>query len=213
MFDMVRLLHIFSSEMVTCPKKNEREQHMKLLRHYFISDNLDDLELFEKQLEADGVFTPQIHILSLDTLGLEQHPRLHEVQSVMNYDVVHSSLIGAAVGLCILFIFLTTTAIAEWASSSLGWMPFVFFAVVILGFCTWEGGLIGTQRSNYKFARFKKQLQEGKHLFFVDVYQHQEPLLARVLGTHPQICIAGTGRSVPDYLVHWQRRMGMIRHS
>jgi hypothetical protein len=186
---------------------------MKLLRHYFISDNLDDLELFEEQLEADGVSTPQIHILSLDTLGLAQHPHLHEVQSVMKYDVVHSSLIGAGVGLCFLFIFLTTTAISEWASSALGWMPFIFLAVVILGFCTWEGGLIGTQRRNYKFARFEKQLQEGKHLFFVDVYQHQEPILARVLGTHPTISIAGTGRSVPDYLVQWQRRMGMIRHS
>ena len=33
-------------------------------RHYFISDNLDDLEVFEEQLEAAGISTPQIHVLS-----------------------------------------------------------------------------------------------------------------------------------------------------
>jgi hypothetical protein len=37
---------------------------MDLLRHYFISDSLDDLEVFEEQLEAAGVATPQIHVLS-----------------------------------------------------------------------------------------------------------------------------------------------------
>jgi hypothetical protein len=92
-------------------------------------------------------------------------------------------------------------------------MPFIFLAVAMLGFCTWEGGLIGSQRRNYKFARFEKELKEGKHIFFVDIYQHQESILARVVGLHPQISSAGTGRSVPDWLVHWQRRMGMIRHS
>jgi hypothetical protein len=30
---------------------------MKMLRHYFISSNLDDLEVFEEQLEAAGVST------------------------------------------------------------------------------------------------------------------------------------------------------------
>ena len=186
---------------------------MKLLRHYFMSTNLDDLELFEEQLEAGGISTPQIHVLSLDTLGLEQHPHLHEVQSVMKNDVVHSSVIGAEVGLCIMILFLGTTALATWADSAFGWMPFIFLSVVILGFCTWEGGLIGSQRRNYKFARFEKQLQEGQHIFFVDIYQRQESILTNVLGLHPTISVAGTGSSVPDWLVRWQRRMGMIRHS
>ena len=186
---------------------------MKLLRHYFISSSLDDLELFEEQLEAAGISTPQIHVLSLDTLGVEHHPHLHEVQSVMKNDVVHSSLIGAEVGLCIMVLLLSLTAVTAWAETAMGWMPFIFLSVVILGFCTWEGGLIGSQRRNYKFARFEKQLQEGSHLFFVDMYQHQEPILSRMLGLHPQISVAGLGRSVPEWLVRWQKRMGMIRHS
>ena len=41
-------------------------QPCKMLRHYFISDSLDDLEKFEDELEARGVATQQIHVLSLD---------------------------------------------------------------------------------------------------------------------------------------------------
>ena len=35
---------------------------MNMLRHYFISNSLDDLEVFEEQLEAAGVSTVQIQI-------------------------------------------------------------------------------------------------------------------------------------------------------
>ena len=35
-------------------------------RHYYISSDLDDLELIERDLEEAGVSTPQIHVLSDD---------------------------------------------------------------------------------------------------------------------------------------------------
>ena len=35
-----------------------------MLRHYYISDDLDDLEAVELELEGKGVSTPQIHVLS-----------------------------------------------------------------------------------------------------------------------------------------------------
>jgi len=73
---------------------------MHMLRHYFISDSLDDLEVFEEQLEAAGVSTPQIHVLSRNDAEVEQHHHLHEVQSFMKNDIVHSTALGAVIGLC-----------------------------------------------------------------------------------------------------------------
>ena len=67
---------------------------MKMLRHYLISDSLDDLELFEEQLEAAGVSTPQIHCLSPSDTELDRHAHLHRVQSFMKSDVVHSTIRG-----------------------------------------------------------------------------------------------------------------------
>ncbi|MEY3141318.1 MAG: hypothetical protein RL298_2059, partial [Pseudomonadota bacterium] len=52
---------------------------MKLKRSYFTGPSLDDLELFEEQLEGAGIATPQIHVLSLDDKSLAEHPHLHEV--------------------------------------------------------------------------------------------------------------------------------------
>ncbi len=54
-------------------------------------------------------------------------------------------------------------------AAKVGWVPFVFLAIVLLGFFTWEGGLIGIQLPNSRFRRFEKALRAGEHVFFVDV--------------------------------------------
>ena len=71
---------------------------MKMLRHYCISDDLDDLEAIEEQLESAGVSTPQIHVLTAHDAELDHHEHLHRVQSFMKKDVIHSTVIGAAIG-------------------------------------------------------------------------------------------------------------------
>ena len=179
---------------------------MNMLRHYFISSNLDDLEIFEEQLEAAGVSTPQIHVLSRNDAEVEHHHHLHEVQSFMKNDIVHSTERGAVVGLCASALVL---AVAYFA----GWMPFIFLAVVLLGFCAWEGGLLGIQKPNHNFARFEQALRDGKHIFFVDLEPNQEAVLEKVLKSHTQVELAGTGSSTPHWLIALQQKLGVIRHS
>jgi len=58
---------------------NQGESAMNMLRHYFISDNLDDLEVFEEQLESAGVSTAQIHVLSRNDAEVGHHHHLREV--------------------------------------------------------------------------------------------------------------------------------------
>jgi hypothetical protein len=186
---------------------------MNMLRHYFISDSLDDLEVFEEQLEAAGVSTPQIHVLSRNDAEVEQHHHLHEVQSFMKNDIVHSTTLGAVIGLCASALVLAVAYFAGWTESAAGWIPFIFLAVVVLGFCTWEGGLFGIQKPNHNFARFEQALRDGKHLFFVDLEPQQEAVLEKVLKSHPQVQLAGTGASTRHWLIALQQKAGMIRHS
>ena len=49
-------------------------------RHYYISDNLDELERVEQELEAQGISTEQIHVLSERDAEVEHH-QLHDVPS------------------------------------------------------------------------------------------------------------------------------------
>ena len=186
---------------------------MKMLRHYFISDSLDDMEVFEEQLEAAGVSSSQIHVLSRADAEVEHHHHLHEVQSFMKNDIVHSTIRGAVVGLCAFVLVLAIAYFAGWTESAVGWMPFIFLAVVMLGFCTWEGGLRGIQEPNHDFARFEQALRDGKHIFFMDLEPQQEPILEEVLKSHPQVELAGTGSSAPHWLIALQQKGVVIRHS
>lgn len=176
-----------------------------MLRHYYISDDLDDLEVIEKELEGQGVATPQIHVLSENDAEVEKH-HLHAIESVLKKDVVHSTELGAVIGVICAALILGIAYFMGWHQTAVGWVPFGFLAVAILGFCTWEGGLIGIQIPNYQFKRFQKLLKQGKHVFFVDVDTHQEEILAKVVENHPRLKLAGTGEATPGWVVKGQEK-------
>jgi hypothetical protein len=164
---------------------------MTVQRRYYISDDLDDLDAIEEQLESAGVSTPQIHVLTAHDAELDHHEHLHRVQSFMKKDIVHSTLIGAVIGVCASVLVLAVAHFAGWTHSAAGWVPFVFLAVVVLGFCTWEGGLLGIHKPNCHFARFEKAIKNDKHILCVDLHPDEEAILQRVLKSHPKLEPAG----------------------
>lgn len=181
-------------------------------RHYYISDNLDDLESLEHELEAQGIDTEQIHVLSEKDADVEQH-HLHDVPSFMKQDVVHSGEIGAVVGLLLSGLVLGAAYLMGWTETAAGWVPFVFLAIVLFGFCTWEGGFFGIQVPNTHFRRFKQNLAEGKHVFFVDVETEQEAVLDQVIRRHPRLSVAGTGSAAPHWIVAWLHRWHQFKRT
>ena len=84
------------------------------------------------------------------------------------------------------------------------WVPVIFLSIVVLGFCTWEGGFIGIQTRNKRFQRFDAALKEGKHVLFVDIEEHNEGLLRDVVARHSAVVAAGDGPSVPNWYVGGQ---------
>lgn len=181
-------------------------------RHYYISNNLDDLEAVENELEASGINSEQIHVLSEHIAEVEQH-HLHEINSLMEQDVVHSGEIGALVGIPLAALILGAAYWLGWTESAAGWMPFVFLALVVLGFSIWEGGFFGIQVPNAHFRSFKQVVAEGKHIFFVDVEPNQEPVLDGVIEHHPLLEIAGTGTAAPHWTVAWLHRWHQFKRT
>ena len=143
-------------------------------------------------------------MLSLNDADAEQR-HLHDVQSLMKKDVIHSAEIGALFGL-VASIAAIAVAHLSGLAAKVGWVPFVFLAIVLLGFFTWEGGLIGIQTPNSRFRRFEKALRAGEHVFFVDVDSAQEPHVKRVLACasasaarrHRLVVAAMVGRSAAE---------------
>jgi hypothetical protein len=172
-------------------------------RHFYVSDDLDDLEIIEEELEEKGVRTPQIHVFSQDDASIEQHDHLHNIESVFKKDVVHATIVGSWIGLGLAALVLTVTSYTDWPDSYT-WVPFIFLAIVLLGFCAWSGGLYGIQKPHRDFKRFEAQLRAGKHVFIVDVDLEQEPNLRRVVERHAGLVLAGTGRATPRWIVMGQ---------
>jgi len=185
---------------------------MTVLRHYFISDDLDDLEKVEEELESSDVDTAQIHVLSLDDTGTENHVHLHDVSSFMKSNVVRSGELGFAIGVVGAIAILAAAYFFGWTETAAGWIPFLFVAVIMVGFCTWEGGFIGIQQKNKHFERFQKVLEQGRHVFFVDLMPEQEGILDEVVKRHPGLELAGTERGTPMIIIKGQKHIPGIWH-
>ena len=180
---------------------------MKMLRRYFISDDLDDLDVVEEQLESAGISTPQIHVLTSHDAELDHHEHLHRVQSFMKNDIVHSTLIGAVLGVCAFVLVLAVAHFAGWTRTAAGWIPFVFLGTVVLGFFTWEGGLFGIQKPNYHFARFEQAIKDDKHILFVDLERGQEAVLEGVLKSHPTLEPAGSESLHQHWVIEFNKKV------
>jgi hypothetical protein len=174
-------------------------------RHYYISDSLDDLTVVQLELTRQGVTTPQIHVLSWDDDAVARR-ELNEVEAVLKKDVVNSMNKGALIGVGASLGVLLFSYLAGLTDTAFGWMPVLFLAIVVLGFCTWVGGFYGIQEPHHQFKRFQQELEKGQHVFFVDLYPEQESAMDAVVQSHPALRHAGDDTSAPSWVVQFQNR-------
>lgn len=178
-------------------------------RYYYISSDLDELEVVESELESAGITEEQIHVLSYNDREVAQH-KLHSVTSIMKKDVVHSTLKGALLGVCLSALVILVANWTGWPETYT-WMPFIFLSIVVLGFCTWEGGLWGIQEPNHHFKRFQSELDQGKHVLFVDIDKKQSSILESVYKAHPRLQSVGSGTSTPKMVLLGQQLFNRYR--
>lgn len=172
-------------------------------RHYFISDDLDDLERIENELEAGGIDSVHIHVLSECESEVGRH-HLHKLSLLLKKDVVNSGCKGAVVGTLLAGLLLAFAYIGGWADGNVGWTPFILLAASLVGFCAWDGGFLGMQQCNRCFRRFEACLRDGHHVFFVDVDDKQQAILDQVVARHPLLQGAGTGTATRLWLPGWR---------
>lgn len=181
---------------------NARKEYV-MIRYYYVSDDLEDLANVEKELTSAGLTPPQIHVLSEQDANVHSH-NLNEVESVLKQDVVHSTEVGAIFGVAGAVATIAIAYLMGWTDSAAGWVPFLFLAIVVLGFCTWEGGFIGIQQTNVNFKQFQDVLSKGQHVLFVDASSHQEASVNNVVKAHSNLKTAGVGSATPYLVVRTQ---------
>ena len=174
---------------------------MKTLRHYFISDNLDDIDLLEEQLEAGGISSVQIHVLSKDEVGVASHIHLHEVASLLRQDTLHSAQVGAMVGFLAAVLIIAVAWVLDLPDQIAGWAPYALLSIIVFGLCIWEGGLFGIQEPNHHYRQFQAALEQGKHVFFVDLDKAQERILSESLKDHPSLELQSMESGAPRWMI------------
>lgn len=151
---------------------------------YYMSEDLKEIEAVQHELKEAGLEEEHVHVLSDNEASVEKRD-LRPVNPFMRTDVVHSMLIGLAIGVLGAIAVASTPWMFE-ITSPVGQALVVFGCLLVLGFSTWEGGLWGIQEANHKFQRVEKDIHAGKHLMIVDYDGEREFMqLRRMQEKHP----------------------------
>ena len=164
---------------------NISNSEAKLRRLEYLTRDLNELEKTEQELELNGIPRSHIHVLSDNEAELE-YRKIPSVPDFMKKNVVRSGFRGFGVGIALGSVALAVPYFLGWVAGAT-WAPFVVLAIMIVGFCTWEGGMIGLHKTNERLARYQPYVSKGSHLLMVDVAPSEEILVNQTLKHHPRV--------------------------
>lgn len=169
-------------------------------RYFYISDDLGEFQALEEELERRGISRAQIHVISNSDDELEKH-NLNQVYSWFKTDVMHAAYVGVMFGVVFAAVCLGI-AYMMGLHDYIGWAPFLFLALVLIGFSTWEAGFVGTQIPNRNFRRFQSVLDNGNHIMQVDCTAGEEHIMQDVVTQHLQrVRSAGSEQSTDRWAI------------
>lgn len=168
-------------------------------RYYFITNDMDDLANVEQELEQQGVLKEQMHVLPYNDAVAEERG-LESVDSIFRKDILRTLAVGFGIG-CAVAALMLTVAFFVGVESTQAWLMLGFIALMIVGVCTWEGGLAGVHWPQHQFRRFGRDLKRGFSVFFVDVDEGQEQTLVTTAKQHKQLQPVGNGEGESAALV------------
>ncbi|GIC76554.1 hypothetical protein [Moritella sp. F3] len=182
-----------------------------MLRHYYIVDSLDEVEIIEHELQSYGIDKNHIHTLTNDDKSLVHH-HLYEVDNSLKKGLIKPGDIGAAIGIVCAATILLLTYFQGWYLGPLGGMPLIIFALLVLVFCTWEGEHMSIQLPNINSLSFKQSLENGKTILFIDIEQQQELTINKIMISHPTLKPEGMTTTTPEWLIRQQKKwQGLLK--
>ncbi len=166
---------------------------------HFLFKSLNDLQSACFELEDCGIDHSRLHVVTKSHLSLEKR-NLNDTGLFGDSDMIHTGLRGALFGVPMALL---AAGIAWYfvGQSELGVVITGFITLVILGFCTWVGGLVGVAHENWRISPYHDQIEQGKSLLLVDIEPHQEQtVLALIASQHREAMYTGESSSLESPL-------------
>lgn len=153
----------------------------------FSDHSLERIKQAEGLLFERGVQERDWHLLTHEN-GAAEKMKLHPYNFIQRHDIVHGIAQGAVFGVLLLLLIFTAISYSTWVST----IPFfmlVIMACFIIGFCCWEGGLLGLNRVNYRLKPYLSRLDQGEHLLLVDVDEANQGLVKKVCNAQAHLTL------------------------
>tara|TARA_B100000809_G_C15138968_1_gene532039 strand:- start:1211 stop:1717 length:507 start_codon:yes stop_codon:yes gene_type:complete len=135
-------------------------------RLFFVVSSLESVESVENDLIGGGINESHIHLLSSQPNEADKR-NLHEVSSLAKSDVYQSTLKGIPIGVLLASAVVALTHYYSWYTQ-FTWVPFIFLAILVMGFSCWEFGLWGIQHRNSELSQFDNTIDKGRHVLLID---------------------------------------------
>lgn len=155
-------------------------------QYYYLTESIDSVEKISDDLHKAGVDDQHIHIIGEKVEGIESH-HLHKARDMDETDIVRSSERGALFGIILGVLFFALGMTYKPFGFEIEGVALVMITILIVGSCTWWGGIIGSYFDNYRIAAFHQAIHDNKYLIMVDTTASQGSAIRSMMsGTHPE---------------------------
>ncbi|GLX85309.1 hypothetical protein tloyanaT_15610 [Thalassotalea loyana] len=162
-----------------------------MIRYYFLSKNIDVTEAFDHKLRDMGLNKSHVHVYGVNDEDARTHD-LTPVFSLMRLDILHYLFRGLLLGLLVSGLIISALYflnINHFATISIA------VATFVTGFITWESGLIGMHKTNYKLQPFQRYINSNQHILFVDAQESELPIVDQVANKFSNVKRLAVGSS------------------
>ncbi|KEQ17122.1 hypothetical protein [Endozoicomonas numazuensis] len=168
-----------------------------MIRILYRLPDLPCAQKFNELVESEGVAHNRIHIAHKDHLTL-QKKHLNDLTFLEEFDTVHSGERGFLVGI-ILTVLAGLSVYEIMEGYPVASMITLFACLVVLGYSTWLGGLIGASSDNYRLQPFRAHLDDGGSVVMLDVDPVSASRLMNVIAHHiPEAQPAGRSQTLDN---------------
>lgn len=158
-------------------------------RHFFICDELSDLEIISSELEQNGFIKPQIHLISKNK-GMHFLNAFRPVKDEMMVSLISGNYTKIiSITFCLLFALVLI--IFDYPLYALAWSLASILIFSYKHFTRKNDSIFISRQDSLNETKLYRELELGHYVLLVELSHKQIPSLKTVVRKHPELKIAG----------------------
>lgn len=168
-----------------------------MIQQLYLLPDLGSSERLAGMIESSGIPHNRIHVAHKNHAEAQKR-RLNDLNFLEEFDTIHSGERGFIVGVILaLLVGLSVFELLE--GHPVASVITLFSCLIVVGFSTWLGGLIGASSDNYRLQPFHDHIEKGGSLMLIDVDARSDAELRSLVRTaFPEAKSAGSSNTVDN---------------